>query len=478
MRVLTVASEAYPLIKTGGLADVVGALPAAVAGLGVVMKVMLPGYPSVVERLKGTALLHYDNLYGGPASLVAGKAGGLDLIVLDAPHLFARPGNPYLGPDGRDWPDNWVRYAAFCRAATDIGRGAVAGFVPDVVHAHDWQAGLVPAFLHFTEEPKARTVVTIHNLAFQGHFGADIFPHLGLPAEAFAIHGVEYYGGVGYLKAGLQFADLLTTVSPTYAQEIMTPAGGMGLDGLLRDRRDVLFGIVNGIDTSVWDPASDSNLVALYTSASLGRRAANRREVESRFSLAGGDDPIFCIVSRLTTQKGMDLLAATADAFVAANARLAVLGAGDHGIEGALAAAAYRHPGRIGVVTGYHEPLAHLLQGGADAILIPSRFEPCGLTQFYGLRYGCVPVVARVGGLADTIIDANDAALAAGVATGLQFLPVDADGMLTAVRRAVGLFRDRAAWTNLQRRGMRADVSWARSAGRYVDLYKRLAGGR
>ncbi|CAN5336434.1 glycogen synthase GlgA [soil metagenome] len=473
-RVLAVASEVFPLVKTGGLADVVGALPAALAPHGVEMRVMVPGYPAVMRALTDRQeLRRYGHFYGaGSAAVVAGKAGNLNLIVLDAPHLFDRPGNPYLGPDGADWPDNWQRFAALSRAAADMGAGKVPAFVPDIVHCHDWQAGLAVAFLRYATRRAARTMVTIHNLAFQGNFPATIFPSLGLPAAAFAVDGVEYYGGVNYLKGGLQLADAITTVSPTYAAEICTPENGMGLDGLLRARRNVLTGILNGIDVDVWNPATDESLPARYDAARLGRRSENLRAVEQRFALEPGEGPIFTVVSRLTWQKGMDVLAQSAEALVASGARLALLGSGDAALEAMFKVAATRHPGRIGVVTGYDEHLAHLLQGGADAILVPSRFEPCGLTQFYGLRYGCVPVVARVGGLSDSIIDANDAALSAGVATGIQFLPVETGGLGTAIARAVALYRDRAVWTRIQKRGMKADVSWEKSAGRYAALYR------
>ncbi len=285
--VLSVASEAFPLIKTGGLADVVGALPAALADHDVDMRVMLPGYPEVIAELGGGASVvrRYRNLFGTSARILAGSGGGLDLLVLDAPKLFDRPGNPYVDANGDDWLDNWKRFAALARAAADIGTGGLDAFVPDVVHCHDWQTGLVPAYLRFARGRAARSVMTIHNIAFQGRFDSMIFPELGLPPEAFTIDGVEYYGGVGYLKAGLQCADAITTVSPTYAGEICTPAGGMGLDGLLRARRSVLSGIVNGIDTDVWDPESDSHLARPYTAKRLTARAANKREVETAFGL-------------------------------------------------------------------------------------------------------------------------------------------------------------------------------------------------
>ena len=477
MKVLSVASEIVPLIKTGGLADVAGALPEALAGHGVEMRTLVPGYPSVMKALGRKSSVHaYRSLFGGKAAIVKAKAADLDLFVLDAPDLYDRPGGPYGQPTGSDWTDNWKRFGALGRAAADIATGVDGKFRPDIVHAHDWQAAMAPAYLRFAAE-KTPSVITVHNLAFQGHFPSEVFPELGLPPEALAMDGIEYYGGIGFLKAGLQYADAITTVSPTYAREIRTPAFGMGLDGLLNVRAASLHGILNGIDTAAWDPATDRNLAANYSARSLKPRAVNRRAVEQRFGIEHDNDPILCVISRLTWQKGMDVLAAEFDAIIAAGAKLAVLGAGDQALEGALLAAAARHRGRAGVIIGYDEELAHLMQGGADAILIPSRFEPCGLTQLYGLRYGCVPIVARTGGLADTVVDANDAALGADVATGLQFMPDRGDAMLDAVHRAVGLFRDQAPWQAMQKQGMRADVSWNRSAGRYAALYRALLSG-
>jgi starch synthase len=473
MKVLSVASEIFPLVKTGGLADVAGALPGALKGLGIEMASLMPGYPAVMKELTASEqCAGYNELYGGPARLLRGTARGLDVFVLDASHLYNRPGNPYLGPDGKDWPDNAFRYAALCSVAADIGRGRVVDFQPDVIHAHDWQAGLVPAHSRFGGGPK--TVMTVHNLAFQGHFPAQVFGTLGLPPQAFSIDGVEYFGGVGFLKAGLQCADAITTVSPSYAREIMTPADGMGLDGLLRARSSVVQGIVNGIDTKVWDPANDAAIAQHYAPKSLDQRQANKRAVESRFGLEQGDGLLHCIVSRLTMQKGMDLVAAAIPTLIATGARLAILGSGDAALEAQLKAAAEAHPRRIGIVTSYDEPLSHLMQAGSDTILIPSRFEPCGLTQLYGLRYGCVPVVARVGGLADTVVDANDAALSAGVATGIQFAPVTQEALEHALRRAAELYADRAGWTKMQRTGMGSDVSWDRSAKRYADIYEQI----
>lgn len=473
MKILSVASEVFPLVKTGGLADVAGALPAALAKHGVTVVTLMPGYPAVMKALENSEVAYTpDSLFGGVARLLRGKAKGLDLFVLDAPHLYDRPGNPYLGPDGKDWPDNSKRFAALSQIAADVGRGLVADFVPDVIHCHDWQAGLVPAYVHYGGGPK--TVMTVHNLAFQGHFPASIFGTLGLSPKAFGIEGVEYFGGVGFLKAGLQCADAITTVSPTYAREILTVEDGMGLDGLLRVRSNVVHGIVNGIDTDIWDPANDANITQSYTAKQLAKRAKNKRAIEKRFGLETGDGLLYCIVSRLTLQKGMDLVAAALPRLIELGGRLAILGSGDAALEGSLKEATVRYPGRVGIATTYDEPLSHLLQGGSDAILIPSRFEPCGLTQLYGLHYGCVPVVARVGGLADTIIDANDAALSAGVASGVQFAPVTQEALEHALQRASALYADRPAWTSMQQAGMKADVSWTRSAARYANLYRSL----
>jgi starch synthase len=476
MKVLNVASEVFPLVKTGGLADVAGALPAALARQDLKVITLIPGYPAVMAALENYETVYStDSLFGGAARLLWGKARGLDLFVLDAPHLYDRPGNPYLGPDGKDWPDNSRRFAALAMIAAEIGRGLVADFVPEIIHCHDWQAGLVPAYVRYGGGPK--TIMTVHNLAFQGHYPASIFGTLGLPTAAFSIDGVEYFGGVGFLKAGLQCSDAITTVSPTYAREIMTVEDGMGLDGLLRARSPVVHGIVNGIDTDIWNPADDAHIAQTYTAKHLERREANKRAIEKRFGLESGEGLLYCIVSRLTLQKGMDLVANALPKLMELGGRLAILGSGDAALEGALKSAMVNYPGHVGIATSYDEPLSHLLQAWADAILIPSRFEPCGLTQLYGLRYGCVPVVARVGGLADTVVDANDAALSAHAATGIQFSPVTQEALEHALQRATALYDDKRAWASLQQAGMKSDVSWTRSAARYAELYRALLKG-
>ena len=475
MKLLSVASEIFPLVKTGGLADVTGALPLALTGQGVSTRTLVPGYPAILDRIgKTRAIRRYDSLMGAPAALRTAHIDGLDLFILDAPAFFARQGGPYGDASGKEWDDNWKRFAALSRVGADIAEGAVKGWRPDVVHVHDWQAALTAAYMRFGAAHAVPSVVTIHNLAFQGRYDADIFPHLGLPDEAWDMDGVEYYGGVGYLKAGLVSADAITTVSPTYAGEIRSPEHGMGLEGLINGRSDRLHGILNGVDTDIWNPARDGLIARPFSLRTLDARVANRRQLERRFGLDEDDAPLFIIVSRLTWQKGMDLMIGAIDHLVGLGAKLAVLGSGDRPLESAFLAAADKHGGRVGVEIGYDEPLSHLMQAGGDAILIPSRFEPCGLTQLYGLRYGCVPVVARVGGLADTVIDANEAALNAAAATGILFAPSDAPALHGAIARAVQLHAQPDMWRDMQRAGMRTEVSWSNSAARYASLYRSL----
>ncbi len=474
LTVLAVASEAYPLVKTGGLADVVGALPAALAGEGMDVRTLLPGYPAVLAALRGAgSVLDIPDLLGGPALVLSGNAGGLRLFCIEAPHLYGRTGLPYTGPGGTDWPDNAQRFAALARVGAMLGQGAVPGYAPDLLHLHDWQAGLVPAY--FGAGPRPRTVFTIHNLAFQGRFPAALLAPLGLPPGAFTVDGVEYYGGIGMLKAGLRLSDRITTVSPTYALEIQTPEGGMGLDGLLRARRRHLSGILNGIDGAVWDPANDPEIASPYGTGRLRRRARNKAALQARMGLQVDEGALLCgIVSRLTEQKGMDLLLTALPGLIAAGVQLAVLGSGDAVMQSGFAAIAQAHPSLVSVHLGFEEALAHQIQAGADAILMPSRFEPCGLTQLCALRYGAVPLVGRVGGLQDTVIDANVAALDAGVATGVQVWPVDSAGLDAALIRLLRLWENPKAWAQMQRNGMRADVGWAGPARAYGTLFRSL----
>jgi starch synthase len=476
MKVLFVASECAPFVKTGGLADVIGAVPKALASLGVATRVLLPAYPALSAlAASGTVVWQADRFFGGAARLRAVEAEGLSLLLLEAPHLYDRGASIYLGPDGADWPDNDMRFGALSRLAADIGLGALPDWRPEVIHAHDWQAGLVPAYLAGSDDARPPVVLTIHNIAFQGLFEADRLGPLGLDPALFHPGAMEYYGKLGFLKAGLALSDKLTTVSPTYARELMEPAFGMGLEGLLAARRGDLRGILNGIDTEAWNPETDPALAAPFSVRKLKGKAASRAAVLSRFALSATDSaPLFCVISRLTRQKGLDLLLEALPVLIARGARLAVLGSGDKDLEAAFTLAAQQYPGAVGTVIGYDESLSHLMQGGSDAILIPSRFEPCGLTQLYGLRYGTLPVVARTGGLADTVIDANEAAMTAGVATGFQFAPVTREALEQSIHRACDLYGDPRAWAAVQRRAMRHPVGWETSAEAYLALYEEI----
>ncbi|WP_237482168.1 glycogen synthase GlgA [Lichenibacterium dinghuense] len=476
IRVLSVASEIHPLVKTGGLADVVGALPAALEREGVAVRTLVPGYPAVLEALAGAAVAaEIPDLFGGPARLLAGTAAGLDLVAIDAPHLYGRPGTPYLAPDGTDWPDNAARFGALGLVAARIGTGLLQDYRPDVVHGHDWQAGLAPAYLHFAQHPKPRTVATVHSLAFAGQFPAWTLSALGLPEEAYRTEGLEYHGTLSFLKAALFYADHVTAVSPGYADEIMTHEGGMGFDGLLRARAATVTGVRLGIDDAIWDPSNDPDIPAPYAVGDMGGRAVDKAALQERFGLDPAPDALlFGVVSRLSGQKGLDLVLDALPLIAELGGQLVVVGEGDRWFEDSFRAAAERYPGRVGAVIGVDERLAHLVQAGADAVLVPSRFEPCGLVQLCALRYGAVPVVSRVGGLADTVVDANEMALAAGAATGVVFAPVTLPALEAALRRTAAIFRDPEDWAGMVVAGMATDVSWRRPARKLAALYRDL----
>ena len=436
LQVLSVASEVYPLIKTGGLADVAGALPGAVAPHGVEVRTLVPAYPQVLAAVAKAEAIHtWPDLFGGEARLLAGKAGGLDILAIDAPHLFSREGNPYLASNGTDWPDNAFRFAALGRVAADIGHGLVPAIVPDVIHGHDWQAGLTFAYLHYDRGRRPGTVFTIHNMAFPGQFPASLLGALGFGLEAMTVDGIEYFNTISYLKAGLRFADHITTVSPTYAAEIMTPENGMGFDGLLRTRAAVLSGVRNGIDEVVWNPAKDAAIAATYTASTIKARAPNKQALQAKLGL--DEDPaalLFGVVSRLSVQKGLDLLLEAIPTLVELGGQLAVLGSGDKWHEDGFRNATAFHPGAVGVQLGYDESLAHLIQAGADALLVPSRFEPCGLT------------------------------------------PVTLEALETALRRTAAVYKDKEDWAGMIKAGMATDVSWRRPAKVMARLYRELAG--
>ena len=472
--VLSVASEAAPLVKTGGLADVAGALPGALRAHGVGMRTLLPGYPAVMAALEAPRICaEVPSCFGGPARVLRARGGGLDLLVLDAPHLFTRGAGIYLGETGADWPDNPERFAALSWVAAEIAGGLIPDWRPALVHAHDWQGGLAPYYLaRSTAAGKVASVLTIHNIAFQGLAPASRLGSLRLDPADFTPEGLEYWGQISALKAGLIWADRLTTVSPNYAEELLSPAFGMGLDGVLRARRGQLSGILNGIDTQVWDPETDP-LITPYKAAK--GKAANKAALRAEFGLPEAEGPLCIVISRLTAQKGLDLLIEALPALLERGGQLALLGSGDPGLEQAFLAAA-AHP-QVGVRIGYDEALSHRMLAGGDAILVPSRFEPCGLTQLYGLRYGTLPVVALTGGLADTVIPASPATLAGKVvATGVQFSPVTAAALGAALGRVCALYAQPKLWRAMMRNAMAHPVGWDHSAAAYAQLYRDILG--
>lgn len=477
LSVLFVASECFPLIKTGGLADVVGALPLALGDVGVQVDVFLPGFTKVLSGLTGKkALAKIKDLNGQPAKVISGKAAsGLSVLALDAPHFFDFSGNPYLTADGHDRPDNGEKFAAFSKVAADIALGKIGRKKYDVLHAHDWQAGLCAAYLKAAGDTKVKTALTIHNLAFQGLFPISLMEGLGLPMEYLNPEVFEYWDQISFLKAGLAFSDHITTVSPTYAMEIQSDDGGMGFGGMLRAKASQLTGILNGIDLKVWDPNTDSAIKNNFSKEKPDGKAKNKKDLQKSLGLRPvNDGPLFTVISRLTTQKGLDLLADMTDYIVSQGGQLALLGSGDSAIENAFQLAAKKHPTEISVTIGYDEPFAHRLQAGADAIFIPSRFEPCGLTQLCAMRYGTVPIVGRVGGLNDTVIDASPMAMASGAATGVQFSPVNAHMLFSAISRTFDLYRNSENWIKLVQNCLSQDVGWALSAQKYKSLYSSL----
>ena len=466
-KVLFVVSECAPLVKTGGLADVAGALPIALAQIGINVRVLLPGYSSVMKQIKPSeTVAKYEDLFGGPATLLSCKVAGLDMLILNAPHLYDRDGAIYGDAAGVDWPDNPKRFAALCKVGAEIAKNGIDQWKPDVVHGHDWQAGLTPEYM-LAVGTKTPFVFTIHNIAFHGNAPADQLEPLELNAGRFTPDGFEYWGQISALKAGLMGANKINTVSQTYADELLTPEFGLGMDGVMRTRHTDLTGILNGIDLDVWNPTTDP-YITVYKNPS--EKTANKRALRKEFGLGPAKGPLCVLVSRLTEQKGIDLLLDALPALLDQGGQLAVLGSGDPVLEASLTNAANHHK-NLSVHIGYNEKLSHRMMAGGDAILVPSRFEPCGLTQLYGLRYGTVPLVALTGGLADTVINASPAALARNVATGIQFFPITAQALANAFIRLTELFTNKKIWRKLQRNGMKQPVGWETSAHAYKEIY-------
>ena len=481
MRVLQVCAELFPLLKTGGLADVCGALPPALARRGVDVRVLVPGFPAMLRGVPDAKSLAVTGGLPVGVRLLRGTlpGTGIPLYLIDAPLLFGREGNPYADAAGHAYADNHRRFALLGRIAARLAAGPARGLDADwsaeLVHSHDWHAGLAPAYLRDAANHGGRRVAslhTIHNLAFQGIFPHGVLPELGLPAEFYRSHGLEFHGQISFMKAGLHYASRITTVSPTYAQEIQSHEQGCGLDGVLRERAGVLSGILNGVDDGVWNPASDALISARYDARKLAGKARCRRALQKSLGLTLQDErPLFGMVSRMTEQKGFKLILDGLPALLQRGGQLAVLGSGDAALVAALQQAAAAHPHAVAVSVGYDETQAHRIVAGADVMLVPSRFEPCGLTQLYGLKYGSLPLVHRVGGLADTVADCSLENIDEGLATGFVFERFTQADYQAALRRAFTLFARPEDWKTVQRRAMAQDFGWDAAAARYVEEY-------
>lgn len=477
--VLFVAAEIAPWVKTGGLGDVASALPPALAAAGARIKVLVPAYPAFLDAFPNASL--FVSLTALAPRLLPCRvlnagfiAEDVELLLLDAPLHFARAGNAYSDETGQEWADNAYRYGLLSRVAAWIAEhGNRVGWQPDILHCNDWHTALAPAYLHFLGG-RTPSLLTVHNLAFQGLYSAATLAELGLPERAFSFDGVEFHGKLSFLKAGLQCATRISTVSPRYAEEIRTEDFGCGLDDLLSYRGAQLTGILNGIDESVWNPATDPALPRHFDANCLELKADNKYALQAELGLKVGDTPLLAMISRMTLQKGSDLLLTSADAFLSEGAQLVILGTGDKVMEGSMRSLAARYPRRCHATIGYDEGLAHRIEAAADIFLMPSRFEPCGLNQMYSLRYGTLPVVCKTGGLADTVIDWNPKAPHPR-ANGFVFDQPDAGAFQDTVARALAVYnRHPEIWQNLQHNGMRTDFSWAPSARQYLELYRQL----
>lgn len=482
MKVLQVSAEIFPLLKTGGLADIAGALPAALNAAGCDVAVLLPGFAPLLADLQGDRVLcELSAPWGERVTLRRGRLRALDTLayVIDAPQLYGRPGSPYVDEQRQPYADNHRRFALLGYVAAQLAHGLDADWQPQVVHSHDWHAALTSAYMAFAPptQPRVARVYTVHNLAYQGLFAADHFAGLGLPQAAFAVDGLEFHGQLSFMKAGLFYADRITTVSPTYAREIQTPEQGCGLDGLLRARADVLSGILNAVDDAVWNPAHDALIPFAFEARKPAGKARCKAALQQELGLALlSDAPLFGVVSRLTEQKGLHLVLAGLDAVLARGGQLVLLGNGDARLEDAFRERAAAHPEVLSVRLGYDESLAHRIFAASDVTLVPSRFEPCGLTQMYGLKYGSLPLVHRVGGLADTVVDCTLEDLAEGLANGFVFDEFSTAAFERAVRRAFALYERRSEWNRVRARGMRQALGWENAAARYVALYRSVLG--
>lgn len=476
MRVLFCAPEVVPLAKTGGLADVAGALPLALAERGVDVRLAMPRYRSVsaagAKHLGSVTVSVGADRVEGIVSEMSLPGSRVPVWLIDQPRYFDREG--LYGDGGKDFPDNLSRFAFFSRAVLEwLGRQK---WQPDVIHCHDWQTALIPVMIKVEHSARVATIFTIHNLAYQGLFPPEQFTITGLPSSLFTMRGLEYWGQINLLKGGLYFSDVLTTVSETYAREIQTEEFGAGLDGVLRDRRDDLFGILNGVDYSQWDPSVDTLIAAKYSAKDLNGKRTCKADLQRTFKLPEDPNvPLVGMVTRLADQKGLDLVAAVITQVLDLGVQFVLLGTGDPRYHRLFEELAARQSSRVGVLLGFNNKVAHQIEAGSDMFLMPSRYEPSGLNQLYSLRYGTIPIVRRTGGLADSIVDATHEALQRGTANGFVFEAYEPQALLQTIQRAIRTFKDKRTWDALQKTGMRADFSWGRSADRYVELYEKAA---
>ncbi len=476
MKILFVTSEVYPLIKTGGLADVSGALPAALKALGQDVRLLIPGYTQVLDKLEDKSLLATFSVFPEqPEVRLLGATmpeSGVPVYVLDAPQYFCRVAGPYQYELGGDWPDNPMRFGMLSKVAALLGsKASPVSWCADIVHCNDWQSGLTPAYLNMTSGLHAKTVMTVHNIVFQGNFNPEWLEPLNLPQSCFDMHGVEFHGHLSFLKAGLHYADRIVTVSPTYAREIQTTEMGYGMQGLLAVRNGDVSGILNGIDEEEWNPATDRYLAAHYDKNDLAPKTACKLDLQQSLGLeANNKTVLFGVVSRLTYQKGLDLLLECLPKILDGGAQLVVLGSGENDLERRYQQLALRYPKRVSVTVGFDESLSHRIMAGADIFLMPSRFEPCGLNQMYGMRYGTPPLVRKTGGLADSVVDAKAAS-----GTGFMFNEADATVLYRSILRAIEFYRNDKKFRRIQLNCMRRDVGWRVSAQRYLDLYRTIA---
>lgn len=476
MQVLHVCSELFPLLKTGGLADVAGALPAAQIEGGTDVRVLIPAFPDIKRGLGETQVVGQLDTFAGQVTLRYGVYQGVGIYIIDVPGLYERPGSPYHDQSSYAYPDNHLRFALLSWMAAELGGGFDPLWQPDILQSHDWHAGLTSAYVRARNLP-VKTVFTVHNLAFQGLFDSHHLQLLQIPPAFFQMHGLEFYGQISYLKAGLYYSDHVTTVSPTYAKEITRSEFGYGMESLLLDleREGRLTGILNGVDDAIWQPRDDVLLSARYDADDLRSKGINKAYLQRAMGLDVDDSRlVFAVVSRLTSQKGLDLVLEALPDLLERGGQLALLGAGDAVLQQAFLAAAADNPGQVGVQLGYHEAFSHRIIGGADVIMVPSRFEPCGLTQLYGLKYGTLPLVRRTGGLADTVVDCALENLADGTASGFVFEEANGKSLSNAIRRAFVLWSRPKHWRHVQHHAMGIDFGWQVAAQAYLSLYQRL----